>query len=122
MTEHEETMKLYESQLLSCAINPICNISAKGFMTDPIDFYLYHPAAVLVNKATGLSEIDKALPDFSVANGISIIHVLIGLLGCLMISNGKHRRFGALIFEFSLFLDCLGELGYNNLDELIISY
>lgn len=118
MTTEEMEKKSYK---LHCSINPICNITLKGLMTDPINFYIYHPAAVIVNTQLKLSEVDKNFPYTSINDAISIIHVFIGLIGCAFISSEKlrHRRIGTVIFEFAILLDCLGELIHiylNNFD------
>lgn len=110
-TKTEDDMKIYKGLILSCNYNPFCNITTKGLMTDPSIFYIYQPVAVFINRGLNLSEIDKHFPYASLADLISLIYVLIGLIGCAFISSEKlrHRRAGVFIFEFAIFLDCLGE-------------
>lgn len=112
MSEREIQLKIYKDPKLSCDFNPICNVTVKALMTDPIDFYIYHPLAIAFNRGLNLKEIDKKFPSASIADVISMIHVIVGLIGCACISSDKlkSRRIGVLIFEFAIFLDCLGKL------------
>lgn len=111
MSESEMEMKIYKDPNINCNINPICNITIKGLMTNPIDFYIHHSLAIQFNKGLNLKEIDKKIPSASIADVISMIHVIVGLIGCAYISSDKlkNRRIGVLIFEFAIFLDCLGK-------------
>lgn len=111
MSDSEILLKPYKDPKISCNFNPICNITMKGLMTDPIDFYLYHPLAIQFNRGLNLKEIDTKFPSASIADVISLLHVIVGLIGCACISSDKlrNRRLGVLILEFAIFLDCLGE-------------
>jgi hypothetical protein len=111
MTKAEKENYKYNGPIFGCNYNPLCNITTKALMTDHIDFYIYHPVAVFINRELKLSEVDKHFAYASVTELISLIHVLIGLIGCAFISSEKlrNRRTGVFIFEFAIFLDCLGK-------------
>lgn len=100
----------YRETYISCDINPICNITVKGLMTDHINFYILSPLSSVINNRLKLEKFHESF--INVPNLISITHACIGLLSGFFLASRylKYRRIGVLLFEFRTLLDNLGKL------------
>lgn len=93
-----------EVVLISCDINPLCDVTVKALMLDHTNHYLFAPMATIFDNIIGFSRSSWITP-----NMISFFHVFVAIIAGKLIASDSlgYRRIGVVLFQFRTFLDDL---------------